>query len=194
MKYWILAILVAISVVLLGNSMLKREDILYPATLSGAISAKHVGPDYLYPDSRLTPGRAETDSFADLTKSYNGQTYSQAHRAVSSSEKKTICAEYPTQCRGKVEIDHYIPLAIGGSNDTANLWAQPEKNEWNSKDYGFHAKDKLETFLVIKVKKGDIAPKDAQQCIVKDWIACYNKYINDAVSFGAADLTDNETI
>lgn len=174
-KYWILAGLMALVVILNTVSFGLRNQSL---SILGA-TPSHVGPDRLYPDPKFTKGKVETSSFVDLIKSYNGQTYSQAHRAVSSSEKKTICAEYVHNCGEKVEIDHFIPLAIGGSNDTTNLWAQPEVNDWNGQDFGFHTKDKLETFLVAKVKKGEVAPKVAQDCIASDWVYCYQKYIGN---------------
>jgi hypothetical protein len=30
------------------------------------------------------------------------------------------------------ELDHLIPLELGGSNDLRNLWPQPFEGEWNA--------------------------------------------------------------
>lgn len=159
------------------------------AIAAGAYSAAHtpVAPDFAYPDTVYTPGLAATQSIDDLTASYDSQTYSQAHRNVPQSVKNAVCKEYPQNCTGPVEIDHFIPVALGGSNDITNLWAEPGTGQWN-----FHDKDKLEAFLVIQVKTKRISVKDAQNCIVSDWVACYQRYIKP--SYGgvnsATDLDD----
>lgn len=135
----------------------------------------HIAPDALYPNQSFTPGKADTLSFANLTKSYNGQTYSQSHRSVNSSEKKTICAEYPSNCDGHQEIDHFYPLCAGGSNDISNLWAEPEHLIWNGEDWGFHRKDRLEAYLCIHIKKGEIDPHIAFQKLTSDWVKYYKE-------------------
>ena len=45
---------------------------------------------------------------------------------------------YP-QALGAYEVDHFIPLEIGGSNDLTNLWLEPA-----SPTPGFHQKDQFE--------------------------------------------------
>jgi hypothetical protein len=133
---------------------------------------QHVAPDNLYPNPILTTGVADTLSLTDLDKSYNGQTYSQAHRNVPDSEKNQVKQEYgnPT---GQIEIDHFYPLCAGGSNDIKNLWAQPAVNVWNGQDFGFHAKDKLETYVCAQIKAGKLDSKVAYQKITSDWVAYY---------------------
>lgn len=148
----------------------------------------HVGPDYLYPDSKLTPGLVATTDFKELTQT--NPTYSQAHRKTTEAMKKQVCDEYP--CQGLViEIDHFCPLALGCADDARNLWAQPETNLWNGTDYGFHTKDRLEAYLVLQMKAGNISPKDAQDCILSDWVRCYTKYIAARPSFGGIQNGDN---
>lgn len=156
------------------------------AALLGAVALhapNHIGPAYLYPTSHLTPGVVATDSFADLTAVIGGQTYSMAHRNTSDALKKEVRAEYP-QCPAQQEIDHFVPLALGGADVLGNLWCQPAINQWNGKDYGYHTKDKLESYLIIMVKAGTLAPNVAQTCILSDWVACYQKYLG-AQKFGA---------
>lgn len=139
----------------------------------------HIAPDYLYPDPTVTPGKVDTSDFQKLTQRYNGQTYSQHFRNVPDSEKKQVCNEYPDNCKNKIEIDHFCPIALGCSNDIQNLWAQPEVNVWNEQDFGFHTKDRLEVYMVEQMKAGAITPKDAQTCILNDWVACYQKYLGN---------------
>lgn len=157
---------------------MKKTKIIIGAIVVGVLawtsfSPQHVGPAYLYPDPTFTPGEAATLSLADLTRLYDGQTYSQAHRKVLGSEKTAVCAEYPKNCNFSKEIDHFYPLCAGGSNDVKNLWAQPEVNLWNDRDFGFHAKDKLETWVCFRVKSGTIDPKVAYNAITKDWVRYY---------------------
>lgn len=159
-------------------------------TVAVAVSSSHIGPATLYPDSKLTPGAIATQSFAGLTTTAPCGTYSQCHRNTSSAQKTQVEKEYPA-CPSKHEIDHLIPLALGGADDVKNLWCQPEVNAWNGQDFGYHAKDKLETYLVIQMKAGAIAPKDAQQCILSDWVKCYQKYFSNQ-KFGALYVPDDE--
>ena len=133
----------------------------------------HIGPAYLYPNPQLTPGKADTLSFQDLTARYNGQTYSQAHRNVSNTEKNQVCNEYPDNCKVSNEKDHFYPLCAGGSNDITNLWAQPEVNQWKGEDWGFHRKDKLESWICVQIKAGKLDPKDAFQRLTSDWVKFY---------------------
>lgn len=157
----------------------------------GTISPQHVAPAYLYPNVQYTWGIIETSSLIELTKFYGDQTYSQSHRNVPDSEKKAVCNNYAKNCTTKVEIDHFIPVALGGSNSVGNLWAQPEVNLWNNEDWGFHKKDRLETYLVAQMKHQAITPAEAQKCIKDDWVACYKKEIGTKVG-AIGDLYDNE--
>lgn len=140
----------------------------------------------LYPDKNLTPGLVATTNVKELTDTKGG-TYSQRHRNTTQAQKNQVCKEYPTNCQGAHEIDHYCPLALGCADDVKNLWAQPEHVIVNGQDLGFHTKDKLEFFLYQQMKAGKITPADAQNCILADWVACYGKYFysNQTNNFGS---------
>jgi hypothetical protein len=72
------------------------------------------------------------------------------------------------------EIDHLIPLCLGGSDDPSNLWPQPRSSiepKWNAE-----AKDRLERFLCDMVCGGQLDLATGQEAIAKDWIAAYRKY------------------
>lgn len=73
--------------------------------------------------------------------------------------------ETPCPC----EIDHLIPLGLGGSNPPHNLWPQSHSTlPWNS-----IAKDRLERKLHAEVCVGSIELEAAQHEIATDWIAAY---------------------
>ena len=72
------------------------------------------------------------------------------------------------------EIDHLIPLCLGGSDDPSNLWAQPRRSiepKWNAE-----AKDRLERFICDMVCNRQLDLTNAQKAFVEDWIATYHKY------------------
>ena len=67
-----------------------------------------------------------------------------------------------------------MPVCLGGGNDVSNLWLQPRRNielKWNAE-----AKDRLETVLCDLVCDGLLDIGDAQEAIIKDWIAAYHLY------------------
>jgi len=145
----------------------------------------HVGPPQLYPDSIKTPGMADTLKASDLTKRYTEDcpsnksscTYSQAHRNVPASVHTQVYDEYNIAAADRNikfgEVDHFYPLCAGGSNDIKNLWDQPAENEWNGQNYGYHEKDKLETYVCEQIKAGKLNPKDAYNRITSDWVKFY---------------------
>lgn len=76
---------------------------------------------------------------------------------------------YP-QARGAFEVDHLIPLELGGDNTIANLW--PEAAEPTP---GFYQKDKVENFLHRQVCAGALGLADAQRQIATDWMAVWKR-------------------
>jgi hypothetical protein len=80
----------------------------------------------------------------------------------------------PTGTHPDYEIDHLIPLCLGGSDDPSNLWPQPRqgiKEKWNAE-----AKDRLERRLCDMVCAGQIDIAIAQQAFATDWVAAYHTY------------------
>jgi hypothetical protein len=77
--------------------------------------------------------------------------------------------------KGCCEVDHLISLELGGSNDRdRNLWSQPYSGL-----YGARIKDVVEKVLNLHVcgkRQPVITLKQAQDCIVADWVACGIKY------------------
>lgn len=120
------------------------------------------------PDPACTPG----DVFPDAQPQHiciSG--YTKSVRNVSVNLKKKVYAEYGLvypQPRGYYEVDHLIPLELGGSNDIANLFpeaAQPAP--------GFHEKDLVENYLNHQLCAGKISLAGAQEQIAKDWVEVY---------------------
>jgi hypothetical protein len=121
------------------------------------------GPAFLYPNLSLTPGAVlTTDATTICTPGYASSV-----RNVSTATKKQVYAEYGAsypQPTGAYEVDHFIPLEIGGSNDIKNLWLEPA-----TPTPGFHQKDQFENFEHGQVCKGTISAAEAQSRMVSDW-------------------------
>jgi hypothetical protein len=66
---------------------------------------------------------------------------------------------------GEYEVDHFIPLELGSSNDITNLWPEPAEPT-----PGFHDKDKVENSLHNQVCRGSMTLQDAQKEIASDWL------------------------
>jgi hypothetical protein len=71
-------------------------------------------------------------------------------------------------------VDHLIPVGLGGSNSLDNLWPQPLAGEWSH-----HRKNKLEDRLRRLVCSGEFDLKIAQKEIAADWVAAYKKYVGE---------------
>lgn len=158
---------------------------LFGQDLLGHPAANRVGPDRLYPDPNITLGKAETVDLDDLTSDWECPTsihkvdctYSQAHRSVSKKTHTKVYDNYSVPAaRRKIkfgEVDHFDPLCNGGSNDIQNLWYQPATNKWNGKNFGYHEKDDLETWICKQVKAGMLDPREAFEKITGDWVKFY---------------------
>ncbi len=121
------------------------------------------------PDSACTPGAVFSNATQQQICTYG---YASSVRNVPYSEKDQAYAEYGIyhHSSGQYEVDHLIPLELGGSNSIANLWpeaAYPKP--------GFHEKDNVENYLHDQVCSGAISLKDAQTEIATNWLAVYNR-------------------
>ena len=88
-------------------------------------------PTPILPDPKLTPG----DTFDVTAQDVCVPGYAKKVRAVPAWLKRQAYAEYEiTQYKtGDYEVDHLIPLSLGGSNSIRNLWPQSTKTaSWNS--------------------------------------------------------------
>jgi hypothetical protein len=89
-------------------------------------------------------------------------------RRVEASVHRQAFTEYGytfPQARGAFEVDHLIPLELGGNNTIENLWAEPA----NPKP-GFRQKDRVENYLHKQVCAGAMTLDAAQRVIATDWL------------------------
>jgi hypothetical protein len=121
-------------------------------------------------------------------------TYSDSHRDVKESVHTKVYDEYKVAADRRNfqsgEVDHLFPMCAGGSNDIRNLWYQPAVNLWKGKNYGYHEKDHLESWVCLQIKAGKLDPKDAFERITKDWVAFYLAEHLDQAKLGMDADTD----
>lgn len=93
--------------------------------------------------------------------------YAAAHRDVPFSEKLDVYAEYGITHRarygskGSYEIDHIVPLELGGSNDMGNLYPEPYPD--------YIAKDHMENFMHLQVCSYGLSLKSAQSFFEREY-------------------------
>lgn len=68
-----------------------------------------------------------------------------------------------------IQMDHLIPLGIGGADNDNNLWPQPKAEA--------ELKDKLEWRMRDLVCKENVPPEKLQQEIRTNWWDAYRKYV-----------------
>ena len=121
------------------------------------------------PDRACTPGSVFAGATVDKI-CVSG--YSKSVRSVSTKLRKQLFASYGIAyppASGAYELDHLIPLAIGGDNSAANLF--PEAADPKP---GFKEKDVVEVYLQEQVCAGNISLAAAQTQVASDWTAVYN--------------------
>lgn len=135
-------------------------------TLSGAL-----------PDHGCTPGAV----FADAdTATICVVGYTKGVRSVPLKLRKQIYAVYgvayppPT---GSYELDHLVPLELGGNNDAANLFPEAA-----APTPGFKEKDLVENYLHNEVCAGNVPLAAAQVQIANNWLAVYKSFDSTTIA------------
>jgi hypothetical protein len=126
------------------------------------------------PDPKCTPGAASAAVTQDNLKtticSSGYSTKVRPPRGETGTLKTTAMKAYgvPASARATTQLDHLIPLEIGGSSDVANLWPQRDIKNYTAKD---HVEDRLHAAVCDgKVKLGA-----AQNAIAGDWTTALHK-------------------
>ncbi len=120
------------------------------------------------PDAACTPGSAMTTDLNVIC----GQS-TRIRRRVSRAVRLQVYAEYGVsypQPAGMYEVDHLIPLELGGSNELSNLWleaAEPRP--------GYHEKDLVENWLHRQVCSGAMKVEDAQSQVATNWLGVWER-------------------
>jgi hypothetical protein len=132
---------------------------------AGLLLAPAPRPAYL-PDPALTPGDVvPLDAPAVCDRGYAGRA-----RHVAEARKREVFRAYRLDWkdRDRYEVDHLIPLAVGGANSPSNLWPQP----WDG-PFGAREKDRLEVRMRSLLCRGQVTLREAQDAFRTDWTRAY---------------------
>jgi hypothetical protein len=153
-----------------GPGLKKVHD---PGRVTGTIHGHCSYRDHgQLPDPRCTPGSidpAVTQGGIRSTICKSGWTAT-VRPPESQTEHFKYDVAYPaygTPQSERTELDHLVPLELGGSNDATNLWPEypPTPNP----------KDKVEDALNHAVCDGRVSLAAAQQAIAADWLTAEKK-------------------
>lgn len=119
------------------------------------------------PDDARTPGVIGSMDLADVCGRVDGMTYSQRHRQTTAAMKRDAYAIYGVERDGRdFEVDHRVPLCVGGADDEKNLWPQ---RGWAHPSY--HDKDRLEAHVCRAVcRTHAMTLQQGQEIFLGDWI------------------------
>lgn len=133
-------------------------SLIFLGTVS-ANAASRIGSDDIrfpmIPVSSMTSGELCDESDPDFDHHRYSEQIPYCARNVDTQTKRKIYAAYgvPRFCQDSYTIDHFIPLALGGSNGVKNLW--PEHRAVKRARYN------LEVQLYNALRAGTISQQEA---------------------------------
>lgn len=146
----------------------------------------------IFPNHQLTPGGIDQRMF---TPAYLCAHPTSDRRRVPLALRHEVFAAYGVSYddHGNYEVDHFVPLSLGGvnscpDNHTCNLWPQPHQKDYAQvAPWGSETKDKIEGKLYTEMCNTHThkAKKDAQwlvetrQALIDDWQSLYRQYFGE---------------
>lgn len=156
----------------LSGNGLRAVAYTNPPTVTGAYAAAcsvRILAGRQLPDPACTPGSIAVGSDQAPMICRSGWTETvRPSSAVTERVKTAAMRAYriPESQRARVELDHLVPLVLGGSNDVTNLWPQLS----DLPGVGFlNSKDAVESALGRAVCAGKVDLATAQRAIALDW-------------------------
>jgi len=121
-------------------------------------------------DPDCTPGALNPTVTEAILKSDNFRTGCVRNCITSESAKHIVYTNYGIrEDRATCELDHLVPLELGGADSLNNIWPQCGPAHAKGMKIFFKEKDQVEDYLTTRVKSGDMSLRDAQERIAKDW-------------------------
>ncbi|HKD07096.1 MAG TPA: HNH endonuclease signature motif containing protein [Bryobacteraceae bacterium] len=138
---------------------------------------------YPLPDPSCTPGAFNPTVPASVFGAKKFSTKCVRDCVTGSGQKKTTYAAYQVSQNSSCELDHLVPLEMGGADSLDNIWPQCGKAP-SGRNYKA-IKDMVETYLAIQVLTG-MDLDQARKGIASDW----TQYIDDSQKFCASNSCD----
>ena len=140
--------------------------------VTGIYPARCHAADREHPDPTCTPGAVQAGvseaSIASKICRHGWTGTARAPEAETGKVKKAAMLAYGLPVSGSktTELDHLVPLELGGANDVRNLWPEPSDEPGHGVA---NTKDKVENRLNAAVCRGQVPLTAAQQAIAADW-------------------------
>ena len=141
---------------------------LYLAVLACLIAARPAAvQDWaIIPDPTITPGAVRTTDVGEICSTPTSEL-----RRWNRDRDNRILSEYglPPGPHPSVEIDHLIPLCLGGADTDSNLWPEPRRSL--EPEFNAERKDDLEHRLCQLVCAGSLDARGAQR--LESYLRCF---------------------
>ena len=138
---------------------------------------------YPIPDPQCTPGGINSTVTLTVmldagwrTRCIRDCEESQARKHVAYSWYKIPNPQHNSGSSKICELDHLVPLELGGADGMGNIWPQCGPDDATLKNRYFKLKDRVENYLTDEVKAERMPLDAAQRGIASDW----TQYLDDA--------------
>jgi hypothetical protein len=139
---------------------------------------------FVLPDARCTPGEVNPNvTQANIGRMICKPGWSRTVRPPESEtepEKRRLVGAYGHYAGRRLrayELDHLIPLELGGAPDSPRkLWPEINYPGVSPASFYLNAKDHLEDTLRARVCRGEMTLRGAQHAIRSDWVAAFRRY------------------
>jgi hypothetical protein len=123
-------------------------------------------PDPMVPINEITPGVVASTDPDEVCGWIGGHSYSQRHRDLRHDKYRFLLRYgYDVRQTSRYELDHRVPLSLGGADVAENLWPEPWTGQFNA-----HDKDLLEKWAYRAVCIERTLPlREAQAIFLGDW-------------------------
>jgi hypothetical protein len=163
----------------------QKTTSLGPAKTGGPCSTRRAGNGYPLPDPSCTPGAYNSTVTPAVFGNKKFTTECVRNCITGIPKKETTYTAYNIKENASCELDHLVPLEMGGADSLDNIWPQCGQAP-NGKAYKA-IKDQIESYLAIQVLSG-MDLDSARKGIASDW----TQYIAQAQTFCAAKGCDIE--
>ena len=120
------------------------------------------------PNNYKTPGATVKASNAQICSA----DFASKAKPIAGWQQNEALERYGVRPEGfSGDLDHLIPVSLGGSNDPDNLWPFHAQGEFT-----LDAKNALAAKLRDMVCAGKVSLKEAQDAFKKDWTKAYKQY------------------
>jgi hypothetical protein len=160
------------------------------STLQGvsSLTGPRLLPIQVLPDPIVTPGDAQNISLAEIKKLRSTPA---RLPNIPSDVKRRVFLSYGLRVdETNYQLDHLIPLSLGGSDAAKNLWPHSRKGSF----WTVEKKLTLEKRVYRLVCAGRLSLIAARQEVASNWPKAYRKYVDTTAPMLPEHGADNSSI